>query len=76
MKTGFASDELNVECRRVLEDHPVLQGREMDIEREEGGVLELRETPFVRIGDEGELLGLDHLSLGRVVDQAVLDQQG
>ncbi len=55
-----AAAELHVVCARVAQGEPASQREKLEVEREQGGVLELAEGPFVRVGDEGEAFRLEY----------------
>jgi hypothetical protein len=55
---GLPVDELDVEGAGILQGHPEIKGRFLDLEQGQSRLFELRETPLIRIGDEGDELGL------------------
>ncbi len=80
MSTGRPAAELNIVSARVLEAHPVFERQLLDLQGREGGRLELREAPFVGIGDETERLRTKHLvgefrAARRLVHLLVRNQQ-
>ena len=65
---GTAAMELDVVRAGVAERHAVVHRRRLEPEREQRGVPELREAPFVGVGDERDDLGTEHAggaALGR-----------
>jgi len=56
-KDRLAFHELHVVGAAILEGHPELEGFPLDVERGEGCVFELAETPLIGVGYERYLLG-------------------
>jgi hypothetical protein len=48
-KYGLASSELNVVSAAILEGHPEVERLLLNVKGDQGGVLELAETPLVGI---------------------------
>ena len=53
----LAAQELHV-CisGHILQRHAVLKGKVLEVERQQGGILQLAETPFVRIRDKRDVI--------------------
>jgi hypothetical protein len=62
---GAGVAELDVVRRGVLQGPSGLERLELDVERQEGRVLELPERPLIRIGDELDWVGADDRLRGR-----------
>ena len=81
-----SAQKLDVVGARIAERHPVLAGERLRRQGQQRGILQLRERPFERVGDEADLLGPDHghgpglegqIEGRRLVrDQDALGQQG
>ncbi len=52
--------ELDVVCAGILQGQAAVQGMLLDLKREERRPLQLAETPFVRVRNEGDAFGLKH----------------
>jgi hypothetical protein len=57
--------ELDVIGAGIFKGHPIIKGRFLDLERDQGRLFELAETPFIRIGNERDEPGLYDL-IGRL----------